>query len=87
MKIEVKKDKLFYGGKYHTHIKVVASCQGAMITEDDMSEGEFEEMVTNLIQDSEFLGDSHWNMIDKLITLGLISEQQVWQWVEDNSEE
>lgn len=87
MKIEIKKDKLFYSGKYHNHFTVKASCQGALITDNDLSEGDLEIMITDIVQDSEILGDTHWSVIDKMLTLGWITEEQVYQWVEDNTDE
>jgi hypothetical protein len=81
MKIEAKSSKLFYGGEYHKMFYMKAQSSNATI-EEDIDEAGVIDMCLKLVDDT-ILDNVYSNQIvEKLIEVGLISEEMIREYLE-----
>jgi hypothetical protein len=81
VKIEVKSSKLFYGGTNHKVFNVKVNSSNATIDED-MDEADVVQMCLNLVDDT-ILDNVYSNQIvEKLVEVGLISNEMIQEYLQ-----
>jgi len=86
MEIKVERSRAFWGGTYHQLYKLAVTVDHGYVVEE-LAREEAENLVVGLVED--ILLDDCWKseVIGKLIEAGIITHEQILEYVEESGEE